>query len=94
MIDKVKELVEKVATTRVEVGTVTELDGTVSALCEGEIGYDTAKQILFNNNLYQKVKCPHCGWSQFEGGESVGMTPCYNCNSTGYNYIPLDEVEK
>jgi len=41
----------------------------------------------------QRVKCPHCEWSQFESGESVGMTPCYNCNSTGYIYMPLKEME-
>ena len=51
------------------------------------------EQILFNNNLYLKVKCPHCEWSQFEGGETVGMTPCYNCDSTGYIYMPLEEME-
>ncbi len=35
-----------------------------------------------------KVKCLDCSWSQFEG-ESVGMTACYSCNSTGYIIEPL-----
>lgn len=38
-----------------------------------------------------KVKCPDCNWSQFVGEESVGMTPCHTCNSTGYIYEPLIE---
>jgi len=34
-----------------------------------------------------KVKCPNCSWSEFSNEESVAMTPCYNCNSTGYILI-------
>jgi len=43
---------------------------------------------LHSQGAVIKVKCPNCGWSQF-GGESVGMTPCHFCNSTGYIIEPL-----
>ena len=33
-----------------------------------------------------KMKCPDCSWSYFQDGETVWMTPCYHCNSTGYIY--------
>jgi len=55
---------------------------------------DQAKQILSHPDLLCRVKCPHCGWSQFQDGESVGMTPCYNCNNTGYVLTPLAEALK
>ena len=41
--------------------------------------------------LYRRIKCPHCVWWQFEG-ESVGMTPCYECNSTGYIYELIETI--
>ena len=53
-----------------------------------------AKQILFGNNLAKKIKCPSCEWYQFEDDDFVGMTPCDNCNSTGFIYILLEEVGK
>lgn len=39
-----------------------------------------------------KVKCSDCVWGQF-GDETVGMTPCYRCNSTGYIMEPLIKEE-
>jgi len=42
---------------------------------------------------YKQVKCPDCEWSQFQSGEAVGMSPCYNCNSTGYTYEPVEQNE-
>ena len=44
--------------------------------------------------LYIRVKCPDCEWGQFFQDESVGMTPCYHCNSTGYVYKPLIEEQE
>ena len=41
--------------------------------------------------LYRRIRCPHCVWWQFEG-ESVGMTPCYECNSTGYIYELIETI--
>lgn len=46
---------------------------------------------LHSQGAMLRVKCPDCNWSQFAGEESVGMTPCYTCNSTGYIYEPLIE---
>jgi len=43
---------------------------------------------LRSQGVMLKVKCPDCEWSQFKG-ESVGMTPCFRCNSTGYIFEPL-----
>ena len=43
--------------------------------------------------IYTRVKCPDCTWSQFKD-EVVGMTPCLNCNSTGYIFEPLIEEGK
>lgn len=40
--------------------------------------------------LYRKVKCPDCYWSEYQGDEAVGMTPCDYCQSTGYIYEPID----
>ncbi len=54
----------------------------------------TAKQILSHPDLYLKIKCPHCEWSQFQDDEAVGMTPCHECNSTGYIYLALKEAKK
>ena len=48
---------------------------------------------LHSKDVVRKVKCPDCEWSQF-GDESVGMTPCHSCNSTGYIIEPLIEGEK
>jgi len=39
---------------------------------------------------YIKIKCPNCLWSEFRDGESVGMTPCFSCNSTGYIYKRIE----
>jgi len=49
---------------------------------EAVVGY------LHSQDVVRRVKCPDCEWSQF-GEESVGMTPCHSCNSTGYIYEPL-----
>ncbi len=38
---------------------------------------------LHSQGVVIKVKCPDCKWSQFQD-ETVGMTPCYRCNSPGY----------
>jgi len=43
--------------------------------------------------LYRKVKCPHCSWSEFGAGEVVAMTPCSSCNSTGCTYELVDPHE-
>jgi len=45
---------------------------------------------LHSQGVVIKVKCPDCAWGQF-GEESVGMTPCYSCNSTGYIFKPIIE---
>jgi len=50
---------------------------------------DKLLSYLHSQGVVVKVKCPDCEWSQFVGGESVGMTPCHTCNSTGYIYEPL-----
>ena len=53
---------------------------------------DALIQKLHSQGVVRRVKCPHCVWSQFKGGESVGMTPCFNCNSSGYVAVePLVE---
>ena len=57
-----------------------------------QIAGDTADGIiaqLHSHGAAVKVKCSYCEWSQFKDGESVGMTPCYRCNSTGYIIEPL-----
>lgn len=46
-------------------------------------------QWLEEQGTTYKVKCPHCSWSQFTDGEAVAMSPCYECNSTGYIFEPL-----
>jgi len=46
---------------------------------------------LHSQGVVIKIKCPDCEWSQFGDGESVGMTPCFSCNSTGYVFKPLIE---
>ena len=56
-------------------------------LCQSiadEILRDEASQ-----GVMLRVKCPDCEWSQFGDGESVGMTPCLRCGSTGYITEPL-----
>jgi len=46
------------------------------------------------DKLYRKVKCPDCEWSQFSGCiDTVGMTPCYRCQSTGFIFVPVDYTE-
>ncbi len=55
----------------------------------------TAYQILrylHSHDVMIKVKCPDCAWGQFFE-ETVSMTPCYTCNSTGYRIEPLIEVK-
>ena len=57
------------------------------------IAREIAKDIAFKLSdlgVVIKVECPDCSWSQF-GEESVGMTPCYSCNSTGYIVEPIIE---
>lgn len=52
-------------------------------------------QYLHSQGGMLKVKCPNCEWSQFEDEVvTLGMTPCYRCNNTGYVYEPLIEEEK
>lgn len=46
---------------------------------------------LHSQGVGIKVKCPDCSWSEFKDEESAGMTPCYNCDSTGYITEPLIE---
>ena len=60
------------------------------------VNRNIAKQIskevidyLHSQGAVLRVKCPDCEWSQFVGEESVGMTPCHSCNSTGYLIEPL-----
>ena len=45
---------------------------------------------LHSQDVMIKVKCPDCCWGQFYE-ETVSMTPCYSCNSTGYRIEPLIE---
>ena len=56
------------------------------ALGDDCAGYltDNILSYLHSQGVVIKVKCPDCEWSQFVDEESVGMTPCYSCNSTGY----------
>ena len=54
---------------------------------------DNILTFLHSQGVVIKVKCPDCVWSQFKTDESVGMTPCYHCNSTGYIFEPLIEVK-
>ena len=49
------------------------------------------KEALHSQGCVIKVICPDCTWSQFQDGESVGMTPCFTCNSTGYKVESLIE---
>lgn len=44
---------------------------------------DEYSKYLDSQGAVIRIKCPDCQWSQF-GGETVGMTPCYSCGSTGY----------
>jgi len=48
-------------------------------------------EYLHSQGVVMKIKCPDCEWSQFGDKESVGMTPCFSCNSTGYMFKPLIE---
>jgi len=48
-----------------------------------------ARKTLISQGVVIKVKCLDCEWSQYGDEESVGMTPCHSCNSTGYIYEPL-----
>ena len=48
---------------------------------------DMIIEYLKSQGVVRKVKCPHCSWSEFKSGEHVGMTPCFNCNSTGYTLV-------
>lgn len=47
-------------------------------------------RIEAKNTIYKRIKCPHCEWSILKGEEMVGMTPCLNCNSTGYIFKEID----
>ena len=40
---------------------------------------------------FYRTKCSACSWSEFGDEESVSMTPCTDCNSTGYIYEPINE---
>jgi len=67
-------------------------DWTKAPLVIKEDYYKDANDVLsylHSQGAELKVKCPDCEWSQFVGKESVGMTPCHTCNSTGYIYEPL-----
>ncbi len=50
---------------------------------------DAMWKYLHSQGAELKVECPDCEWSQFKDGESVGMTPCLRCGSTGYITEPL-----
>ena len=66
-------------------------------LTKSPTGFDeeveTAMQELDSQGVVIKVECPDCEWSQV-GDESVGMTPCHSCNSTGYIVEPLIEEKE
>ncbi len=47
---------------------------------------DYIPSYLHSQGIVRKAKCPYCAWSQFD---SASMTPCSNCNSTGYTIEPL-----
>jgi len=55
---------------------------------------DATLTALNDKEVVIKTKCPDCVWSEFVNEESVGMTPCYSCNSTGYLVEPLIEEVK
>ena len=43
---------------------------------------------LDSQGVVIKEKCSQCSWYEFSG-ETAGMAPCYECNSTGYKWSPL-----
>jgi len=53
---------------------------------------DKILKYLHSQGVVIKVECPDCAWSRF-GEESVGMTPCSRCDSTGYVIEPLIKGE-
>ncbi len=49
---------------------------------------------IITDDLALRIKCPHCVWWKFEFVDAiVAMTPCPNCNSTGYIYVELKSVD-
>lgn len=67
-----------------------EWEGEGLCLARYELA-DSIRWYLHSQDVMLKVKCPDCVWSQF-GDEAVGMSPCLECNSTGYIYEPLITV--
>ena len=55
---------------------------------QDRIWADKSLNRLHLKGVVIRAKCPDCVWSQF-GDESVGMTPCGTCDSTGYIIEPL-----
>ena len=100
MNKQVEELVERVRLTDEEIAQVyftkskpslIDAKGVLHpdyerAFCEAQLNK------VLKEDLALRIKCPHCVWWQFEG-ESVGMTPCYECNSSGYIYEALKELK-
>ena len=101
-MDKIDELVEWVAGRNFERGLSTladfyeGLENIPAELLDKQWNFevDFAKQILSHPDLYQKVKCPHCSWSQFQNDEAVGMTPCHECHGVGifFRGEPVEEI--
>ncbi len=58
----------------------------------GDEAYKCLMKRLDGIGVVIKVKCPDCAWGQVQ--ETVGMTPCYSCNSTGYITEPIIEDSK
>jgi len=85
---KQNEIRDRVA--KMEVGKVLDTDGKVigSLVAIGNEGADQIFQFLHSQGVVRKTRCPDCEWALF-GEKSVGMTPCYSCNSTGYIIKPL-----
>lgn len=64
------------------------VQGALVAEAQAEVSFKAFGQWLEEQGANHRVKCPHCSWSQFTD-EVVGMSPCIECNSTGYTFKPL-----
>ncbi len=72
-----------------------QLDDTVKWHKDrGYMSRDEVIQWLEEKGASGKVECPDCVWNRVQGGGSIGMTPCYRCDSTGFINEPLRLEEK
>ena len=49
--------------------------------------YGEVSSVPPQTKVLRRVRCPDCAWWQFEGEESVGMTPCPSCSSIGFTWV-------